>query len=422
MASPVAMEDIRKRLERSRGKTLWIVGGRISFDARTAVRANIAIRNGLILGIADRSGPGANYSSAETEALDLSGHLILPGLINAHDHLEFNLFPRLGNGPYPNYEEWAEAIYKPDQSPLAEHVAVPEGVRLWWGGLKNLLAGVTTVCHHNPYVASIFDSDFPVRVVKRFAWSHSLAFGKEIPSAFSSVDSHVPFIIHLCEGTDEKSAEEIFVLRGLGALDRRTVIVHGVGLGAAGHELVEGSGAAIIWCPTSNIFTLGQTLDAQTIMACRRMALGSDSALTAQGDLLDEIAFANHRHGITPERIYSLVTDGAADVLRLRSGEGMLRPGARADLIAFKDTGGSPADALVHAGISRVELVILGGQPTLFSPEMTKRWPDEFRASMESTRVGGVERFVRAPVRWLMEETRKHLGDRFCLAGKEICS
>src|SRR5438552_261742 len=290
------MEDIRKRLERSRGKTLWIVGGRISFDARTAVRANIAIRNGLILGIADRSGPGANYSSAETEALDLS------------------------------------------------------------------------------------------------------------------------------EGTDEKSAEEIFVLRGLGALDRRTVIVHGVGLGAAGHELVEGSGAAIIWCPTSNIFTLGQTLDAQTIMACRRMALGSDSALTAQGDLLDEIAFANHRHGITPERIYSLVTDGAADVLRLRSGEGMLRPGARADLIAFKDTGGSPADALVHAGISRVELVILGGQPTLFSPEMTKRWPDEFRASMESTRVGGVERFVRAPVRWLMEETRKHLGDRFCLAGKEICS
>ena len=94
------------------------------------------------------------------------------------------------------------------------------------------------------------------------------------------MDSHVPFIIHLCEGTDEKSAEEIFVLRGLGALDRRTVIVHGVGLGAAGHELVEGSGAAIIWCPTSNIFTLGQTLfhDTVELLVERRFGLRGVSA------------------------------------------------------------------------------------------------------------------------------------------------
>src|SRR5438552_9584515 len=155
------MEDIRKRLERSRGKTLWIGGGRISCDARTAVHANIAIRNGLILGIADRSGPGANYSSAETEALDLSGHLILPGLINAHDHLEFNLFPRLGNGPYPNSEAWANDIYQPGRSPLREHRSVPKPVRLWWGGLKNLLSGVTTVCHHNPYEEEMFGRHFP---------------------------------------------------------------------------------------------------------------------------------------------------------------------------------------------------------------------------------------------------------------------
>ena len=32
--------------------------------------------------------------------IDLQDYLILPGLINSHDHLEFNLFPRLGHGPY----------------------------------------------------------------------------------------------------------------------------------------------------------------------------------------------------------------------------------------------------------------------------------------------------------------------------------
>ena len=41
---------------------------------------------------------------ADKRALDLSGFLILPGLINAHDHLEFALF-RLGKGPYRNFVE-----------------------------------------------------------------------------------------------------------------------------------------------------------------------------------------------------------------------------------------------------------------------------------------------------------------------------
>jgi cytosine/adenosine deaminase-related metal-dependent hydrolase len=34
--------------------------------------------------------------------------LVFPGLINSHDHLDFNLFPRLGNGIYENYLEWGQ--------------------------------------------------------------------------------------------------------------------------------------------------------------------------------------------------------------------------------------------------------------------------------------------------------------------------
>src|SRR3954469_21122726 len=114
---------------------------------------------------------------------DLSGYEILPGLINAHDHLEFALFPRLGRGPYLNSSDWARDIYRPHESPVADHLRVPKPVRLLWGGIRNLLAGATTVCHHNPY-DTVFDEDFPVRVIKRFGWAHSFAFESDVTGRF----------------------------------------------------------------------------------------------------------------------------------------------------------------------------------------------------------------------------------------------
>jgi hypothetical protein len=107
----------------------------------------------------------------------------MPGLINAHDHLEFNLFPQLGRGTYPNAAAWARDIYHPGRSPIREQLRVPKPVRLWWGALKNLLSGVTTVCHHNPYEREVFGVDFPVRVVRRFSWAHSLGSSRTWPRA-----------------------------------------------------------------------------------------------------------------------------------------------------------------------------------------------------------------------------------------------
>jgi hypothetical protein len=77
--------------------------------------------------------------------MNLDAYQLLPGLINAHDHLDFNLFPRLGSGPYPNATAWAEDIYHPECSPVSQQLRLPKRIRLLWGGLKNLLSGVTTV-------------------------------------------------------------------------------------------------------------------------------------------------------------------------------------------------------------------------------------------------------------------------------------
>ena len=101
----------------------WILrGARLAFGPVSATSQELAIRAGLI---EDWGRPPALKPPTNSLALELDGHLVLPGLINAHDHLEFNLFPRLGRGPYPNAGEWARDVYRPRESPIREHRRVP---------------------------------------------------------------------------------------------------------------------------------------------------------------------------------------------------------------------------------------------------------------------------------------------------------
>jgi cytosine/adenosine deaminase-related metal-dependent hydrolase len=398
---------------------LRVSGARIALGPTHTVRADIEICGGRIRGMG--VDPRASRTAGSEAEIELSHYLILPGLINAHDHLEFNLFPRLGNGPYLSAREWARDVYRPQDDGLRAHLSIPKRNRLWWGGLKNLLSGVTTVCHHNPYDEETFNVDFPIHVVRRYGWAHSLTFGEDVGRAFRATEPTMPFIIHLGEGTDAPSGEEIHRLDRLGALDQRTVLVHGVGLTAEGHALRRRRGAALIWCPTSNRFTLGATLDVGSIPDREHIALGSDSALTGRGDLLDEIRAVHAEEGIAADALFSMVTGSAAAILRLRSGEGTIRPGGPADLIALPWRGRTPAETLARARVEDVEMVMVAGRLQAASARMVRRWPAAAVAGMEWVRLEGIRRMVRAPVARLLNEAAGLLPDGVRLAAKRVC-
>jgi amidohydrolase family protein len=295
-------------------------------------------------------------------------------------------------------------------------------VRLWWGGIKNLLSGVTTVCQHNPYEAEFDNPAFPVRVLKPYGWAHSLTMGQDVKGAFHATPPDAPFFIHLGEGVDTRSRNEVFKLDRIGCLSRRTVLIHAVGLDAAGWTLVQQRGAAAVWCPSSNLFTLGRTIDVSVAEANRRIILGSDSPLTSTGDLLDEMAFARSKLAVPPELIFEMVTSRPADVLGLHNGEGRIARGGIADLFALADLDrrASPAEALAHSSFARVEIVMVGGEVRLASPEMTRRGLPDLTHAFAQIRIDRSERYVRAPLQWLCAQAAPHLGRNLRLAGKQV--
>jgi len=333
-------------------------GARVAINATESLACDIGMREGRITFV-PRSGDAV---------LDLRDCLILPGLINAHDHLEFALFPRLGRGPYRNATAWAEDIYRPEQAPVRQHLHVPKPARLLWGGLRNLLAGVTTVMHHNPYDPEVFTRRFPVRVVSHYGWAHSPRFSPDIAERHRVTPKTAPFVLHACEGTDFEARCELQHIDRAGVLGSMTVIVHGVGIDGEGVALMNSRRASLVWCPTSNRFTLGRTLSQDLLGSGILVALGTDSSLTADGDMVDELCAA--LQSADPVHVYQMVTTAAAKMLRLTRGEGSITEGGRADLVVIRDPGGRPADALATLD---PQLVIVGGRIRLSTPEMAVR-------------------------------------------------
>jgi cytosine/adenosine deaminase-related metal-dependent hydrolase/ubiquinone/menaquinone biosynthesis C-methylase UbiE len=401
-------------------QTLRLVGGRCTFGPRAATGALIDIEHGYICSVLSKLPRRTGTLPSSSETIDLSEYLLLPGLINAHDHLEFSLFPNLGTGPYLNSIEWAREIHRTYASIIACHRKVPKPTRLMWGAIRNLLCGVTTVCHHNPLSRELVAADFPVRVLSRFGWAHSLTMDPNLLHNFDHTPPHLPFLIHAAEGVDAKSAQEIFDLDRLAVLDGRTVLVHGLALNKKSVSLINQRRSALVVCPTSNQFLFSSAPSATLIKSLNTVVLGSDSPLTSAGDLLDEISFARREIGLDDQSLFEMVTTRSAGVLRLRNGEGRLRPGSVADLIAVRDKGLTPAQTVSQLTFDQIELVVLGGRIQLASDALYPRLAKPLQAGLYPLIIEGHKRWLRAPINELLSRARRTLGNDIRVGGKKV--
>jgi len=188
-----------------------------------------------------------------------------------------------------------------------------------------------------------------------------------------------------------------------------------------GVALMRERGASLVVCPSSNKFLFGRVPDMHLLGGIDRLALGSDSPLTAVGDLLDELQFAARFCDVPPQVTYGMVTEAPAAMLRLQNAEGSIRVAGRGDLIAIRDTTCNAADRLQTLSASDVEFVMIGGRVRLASEAVLERLPLLAKQGLEPLWIDGTVRWLRAPVSELLRRAEEVLGaGNVRLGGKPI--
>jgi hypothetical protein len=236
--------------------------------------------------------------------------------------------------------------------------------RLFLGGLRNLLAGVTAVVHHGPDHRSLGRAEFPVRVQRRYGFAHSPGITRELRKTYRTTDRRIPWFVRAAAGTDARVAAELQALADANLLRQNTVLVHGTALRAADASRLAEARVSVVWCPEADARLFGAQAPVGSLLeAGVPVGLGSGSPAMGSRDYLGTLAVARDTGVLPPEKLLELATTGSAAVARLPVGR--VEPGGAADFILVDGA----AELLAGARAS-VRLVVVGGQPLYGEPRL----------------------------------------------------
>jgi cytosine/adenosine deaminase-related metal-dependent hydrolase len=287
--------------------------------------------------------------------LKFDNAIAFPGLINSHDHLDFNLFHPTGNRIYNNYFEWGRDIHLHNKKSIDAVLQVPQADRVIWGLYKNLLNGITTVVNHGEKI--LVNNDL-VDVIQDHYCLHSIQFEKTWKRRLNRpFIQNKPVVIHIGEGTDAAARSEVDTLIRWNLFKRKIIGVHGVAMNASQARAF----VAVVWCPSSNFFLLNQTAPVNILKQVVPILFGTDSTLTSGWNLWEHLRMARNTRMMTDSELFATLTANPAAIWSLPK-SGSLENGFNADVVvATKKGSGNNLEAFFALDPDDLLLVIHKG-------------------------------------------------------------
>lgn len=359
--------------------------------------------------------------------LDLDLHLKVPGvgpelcvsektiayspMINSHDHLIGNWYPRAGDKrPYHNSHIWVEdmkesfSFHERNQFWMNDgrfRLVEPASLLLaQLGAYKNLFSGCMVVQDHAPVQEDLYYQSMPIQVISAFRQCHSITLenwwgGESAEEEMRLTENKIPYIIHLGEGTDAITKAEFSELVNRGLLRPNTLMIHGIAFTEKDLEQVAAAGASVCWCPTSNYYLIGETLKVEKALELGvNVCLGTDSTMSGGINMIDEFITA-HKHfpDIPLKTLFKMATQNARRALMLPEHYGFLDPSQTRNLLLMDKLDSDPFENLLASDPANIGLLVLDGIP-LYGDSSWLEFISLETKGYSTFRTGNKEKFV----------------------------
>jgi len=327
--------------------------------------------------------------------------LIFPGLVNSHDHLDFNLFPMLGDKVYSNYTEWGRYLHENYKEEISKVLKIPIGLREQWGIFKNLICGVTTVVNHGQELQT---KARPITVHERYQCLHSVKFEKKWRMKLNNpLKLRDPVVIHTGEGTDDAAFLEVAELLRWNLLGKKLVGIHGVSMS----ETQAKKFSAVVWCPESNFFLLNQTALIDTLKRNTSILFGTDSTLTGNWNIWDHLRLARKTALLGDRELYRTLNHNPSRVWKIQNDA--VEPGAGADLVIVRTKDHrSDMDAFFSIEPKDILLVLHQGNIRLFDVALLDQLQQTDLSGFSRMNIDGVGKYVQGDLAGLITNIKRY--------------